>query len=79
MADKIGDTWFEYDCPGDGIDYDVEPLPAYGSPIPFCWCGVKHIADEKIGRAFRLVADATSANGHGVEDITHEWMAQAKP
>ena len=63
---KIGDTWFEYDCPDGGIDFDVEPVPTYGTPIECSCCGQTHAADEKIGRAFRLTES-------GTEDFTAEW------
>lgn len=78
MASKIGDTWFEYVCPVDGIDTDIEPTPAYGSPITNCYCGQQHVATEKIGNAFRLVANDSgeSHNGQKIEVYTDEWKAQ---
>jgi hypothetical protein len=59
--------FLEYDCPIQGIDFDVEPLPKYGSKIRCSACGQDHVADESLGTAWRRDA------GGLVEITIGEW------
>ena len=77
MGRQVIKTWMEYDCPTDGIDYDIEPCPPYKSLIATCWCGVHHIADETIANAHSLVR-----NENGTEQVltlNDDWKAGKFP
>lgn len=67
------DEFFEYDCPVQGIDFDVEPLPAYGSKIHCSACSQEHVANETLGTAWRRTA------GGLVEIGVDEWKAKSVP
>lgn len=65
------DEYFEYDCPVQGIDFDVLPLPAYGSRIHCSACGQDHVVDENLGTAWRGAGD------HYEEILVDEWKAKS--
>jgi hypothetical protein len=62
---------FEYECPVRGIDFDIEPPPAYGSTICCSACGGTHVADEHLGTVLRDIGDDM------LDDITDGWKAAA--
>lgn len=62
------DIWFEYDCPAQGIDFDVRPVPPFGSTIECSACGRSHVADDTLGAVWQC-------DDAGVRDVTVEWKA----
>jgi hypothetical protein len=76
MFEKSEYEFFEYDCPVQGIDFDVEPLPTYGSKIHCSACGGEHVVDETLGTAWRNIP----SEPHLVEIDIDEWKRRtARP
>lgn len=60
---------FAYDCPSQGIDFDISPPPVYGSMIQCSACGGQHRADETLGCVHRYFEDDRMPL-----DLTDEWI-----
>lgn len=60
------DEWYEYECPISGIDFDVRPVPPFGSTIECSGCGEVHQANSVIGSAWAI-------RGGRLVETTPEW------
>ena len=47
-----GGAWMEIDCQRCGVDYDIEPPPMPGQPIPACRCGHQFTEEDLQGASF---------------------------
>ena len=60
------DEWLEYECPVQGMDFDIRPVPVYGSKIQCSACGGEHVANDDICAVF-------SRDNERLTDVTDEW------
>jgi hypothetical protein len=53
---KPAETFASYDCPQSGIDFDLEPLPPFGTSVHCPGCGQSHrIGSEIPANAWREI------------------------
>jgi hypothetical protein len=74
MTEEPADEFFEYECPLQGIDFDIRPIPIYGSKIKCSACDREHVADETLGVPYREDPDGP---GGFVEIQIDEWKRKS--
>lgn len=62
---------FDYECPLQGIDFDIIPPPLYGSTVECSACGGKHLANEILGNVTRYFE-----NEKEPIDLTDVWKTK---
>lgn len=64
------EEWIEYECPVTGLDFDVSPIPAYGSKVWCSDCQRYHVMATDIAQAYR------KDDGGLIAVIDDEWRGE---